>query len=858
MRNELNNIERIEKYLMGDMSATEKTAFENEMNSNAELKEQVELQRDLMEGITRKSLVQDAQKAHKKYKLGKGGLNWGLGGFAVLVVAAAAWFLAPKFSSETSENLRYPTNEIGTEQFADADKFLPSQLFEVDGGKDTVIQTEGGITMTILANTFLDEDGHPVKGSIDLEVKEALDPLSIMKAGLTTLSGDQLLESGGMFYVNGRQGNTSLQIDPNQGIYTQVPTDRKDANMQLYDGKRLADGRIDWVNPKPLETFLTPVDITTLNFYPPDYLDELENRGHDRADKRFTDSLYYSYASYFEHGTAQSITESGWTTDKITKNLGYFGKETSLITWKLSFSPKGIGNWNNPQLVLRAKIADGWKLAFFEQGEDSPLIIDFVENSNYRTILDLRYSENIKSYNVAGKDVFAFTNDATFWQEIELNEAACNLEVSVKFTLFNEGATLPPFAGNLKISNLGCDQSYAEEDVLKGINPASIKTIWNEKFNNTNLATEEFEERLAHIHGTCDQWILDYYVNNLDKRLCTLDSAVAQKRGSMHIGYSGVEYYADDTIGVTSVELPAEDKFWEFARRGDGRVETDNKYAEFLKGYYHRQAKMEAEAIQLVRKQYDEENLKKLREAQEQRNSHTSAEAERYLRNWSEEFQTNLKEAYRQLGYKPTTVRPRNNAIVTTPGWKNVDQAVAESTTNRTTLDYTDKNGKRAVIKYEPISLEIANAAEFDRVLVYMLPDNLYSFQRMTQNGNRYSEKLNELFAYDVMCIGFKGEESFIHHIKKAKPKDYGSVTLEYIPETELEKLLYRVKDYSVQRNLKEDLAYQKFDIKEQKRVKKLMAREQLRNEMYAVVFPCSPQMFYENSEEAMSLIESE
>lgn len=799
---------------MGEMSATEKTAFETEMNSNPELKEQVELQRDLMEGVTRKSLVQDAQKAHKKYKLGKGGLNWGLGGFAVLVVAAAAWFFSTQLSSETaSENLRYQTNEVGTEQFADADKFLPSQLFEVDGGKDTVIQTEGGIIMTILANTFLDEDGHPVKGNIDLEVKEALDPLSIMKAGLTTMSGDQLLESGGMFYVNGRQGKTSLQIDPNQGIYTQVPTDRKDANMQLYDGKRLADGRIDWVNPKPLETFLTPVEITTLDFYPPDYLDELENRGYQRGEKRFTDSLYYSYADMFGSSLVQTNIE-------VVESDFWF--EEDSIDAELLFK-------RNCAACHRAdsKAMVGPGLAgVLDRVPSTEWFVKFVQSPAKMIASGDPYANSIKNYSPSMMTDFSFLSEA---------EILAILDYVNTYT--------PPTEAT----------ETAVAECPRGINPASIKTIWNEKFNNTNLATKEFEERLAHIHSTCDQWILDYYVNNLDKRLCTLDSAVAQKRGSMHRGYSGVEYYADDTIGVTSVELPAEDKFWEFARRGDGRVEPDNKYAEFLKGYYHRQAIMEAEAIQLVRKQYDAENLKKQQEANEKRNEHNAKEAERYSENWMEEFTVNLKEAYRQLGYPEPTVQRgvlTNDGIVRTPGWKNVDQAVLESTARRETLDFTDKKGKRAVIKYEPISLEIANAAEFDRVLVYMLPDNLYSFQRMTQNGNKYSEKLNELFEYDVMCIGFKGEKSFIHHIKKAKPKDYGSVTLEHITEMELEKLLHRVKDYSVQRNLKEDLAYQKFDIKERKRVQKLVAREQLRYQMYAVVFPCSLQMYFSESGE--------
>ena len=41
MRNELDNIERIENYLTGKLSETERQAFETEMKTNAELTEQV-------------------------------------------------------------------------------------------------------------------------------------------------------------------------------------------------------------------------------------------------------------------------------------------------------------------------------------------------------------------------------------------------------------------------------------------------------------------------------------------------------------------------------------------------------------------------------------------------------------------------------------------------------------------------------------------------------------------------------------------------------------------------------------------------------------------------------------------------
>ncbi len=148
----------------------------------------------------------------------------------------------------------------------------------LDGDNDTVIETNGGMVMYVPANCFVDEKGNPIKGEVELEVKEALNTAEIIKAGLESKSGDRLLESAGMFYVNARKNGKTIHVDPKSGIYIEIPTDEIKPGMQLFEGERKEDGSIDWVNPKALDNFLIPVDIYSLNFYPPGYentLDEL-------------------------------------------------------------------------------------------------------------------------------------------------------------------------------------------------------------------------------------------------------------------------------------------------------------------------------------------------------------------------------------------------------------------------------------------------------------------------------------------------------------------------------------------------------------------------------------------------------
>jgi len=71
MRMELAMIEKIEMYIMGTMDDTQKNAFENSLNSNAELQTQTNFQIDLMEGIVRFGLKNASRQAYRKYNLKK-------------------------------------------------------------------------------------------------------------------------------------------------------------------------------------------------------------------------------------------------------------------------------------------------------------------------------------------------------------------------------------------------------------------------------------------------------------------------------------------------------------------------------------------------------------------------------------------------------------------------------------------------------------------------------------------------------------------------------------------------------------------------------------------------------------------
>ena len=316
MRPELNEIQYIEFYLQGKLDKAQRLAFEKKMLSDAGFKQKVELQQQLMQGIKNRALRHSIAKAYRKFSLKKK-LKWGLGGTGMMIAVAGIVIALQfsggsetSFSSETMEpSVTVDGKEIAPEDLAG--NTLENQFFTIKGDQDTVIQTKDGILFAIEAGTFINEDGEAIDGEIKVAVKEALKVDDILSSGLSTVttSGEQL-ETGGMFSINAVADDEVLTIHPQKGIFTQVPTDEKKSGMSLWQGKYQKDGQILWEQPKQLEQFLIPIDMSLLNFYPKDFESNLERLGFPNATKKQKDSVYYSFVSHFtKKGREQFLKE---------------------------------------------------------------------------------------------------------------------------------------------------------------------------------------------------------------------------------------------------------------------------------------------------------------------------------------------------------------------------------------------------------------------------------------------------------------------------------------------------------------------------------------------------------------------
>jgi len=797
-----NYTELIAKYIAGELSDTDKDTFEKELSINADLKKEYNLQLQIIEGAKRfgiKNQVTSSFKTIKTKKL----ITKTLISLAITVAVIGAVLLVKNTINSSSSEVLYELNEQGNSNWSEADKRLESQVFKLNPLRDTIIETQNGIVFSIPAKAFLNKQGETPTETIDVEIKEAMTASEIMKAGLSTMSNGKLLETGGMFYVNTRAGEENLTIDKSKPLNANVPVNNSKKDMMLFKGERKADGSINWVNPKPIKKKLTTVDITKLNFYPEHFLDTLKAMGFDIKNKKLTDSIYYSFSmpcdiaipaspKSFE---GESVHEPAYSFDeKITKS------KASGAVFPDSISYASNGERLFKQNCVTCHTMTDQKLT----GPGLAGILNRVPKGDWLKRYILNNEKMIKSGDVYANKIYnEYGKAAMTVFEGQLNEEDVN--ALIKYITNTEGWNL---------NNIYSSGECAE------INPSRIKGIWDKQFNKTILATKEFEERLNVIFKTCDASILNLYVKNLNKNLCEIDS-----------------------LAATMVGGDLKNRFLEFAERRDGGVEITDKRSEKLQNYFDEKRTIYAKAINDVLMKMYEKETNLANAASSEKFNHNIGSFIRNSKTFSEELELNMENAYKQIGKKRQTAPPPQgyaSADIIQTGWNNLDRYVIESTINRTTLNYSDpESGKKAIIKYEPVTVTVNKFKDYDRVVSYMIPDKLSSFQLMKNVGNIFKENLNALMNYSIITIGFKGDKTFYNEIKSAKAQTY-LVDLVSIKSSDLDKKLNASFPLNQQTDILKDINYQLFDVKETARVNKIKHREEVRNRLFSVVFPCT------------------
>lgn len=324
-----------------------------------------------------------------------------------------------------------------------------------------------------------------------------------------------------------------------------------------------------------------------------------------------------------------------------------------------------------------------------------------------------------------------------------------------------------------------------------GISPAAIKVLNSDKFNNTLISTREFAKRLQYIFKTCDQAVLDVYINNLDKNLWECDSMAAEilKKSPSHA-----------------------EVFRGFAKEKLTKVKSD-KNLDKLKNHYRKELLKTEKELDKIRKDYEKILEKKEEEA------------------------LKVKEEYRKLLSKRLKYRMNKfGFVLTREGWKNVDKP----------------RRSKLKVKMEPMDLNVsvANGNEFDRVHVYTVDERIKSIFALTSRDGIYYNRVMDvdsilLFRPNqlavALVVAYKGEQPyFAYEYFRATNKVHLSLSPSL---TDPEKLKDQINQfnrfYNRENRIMLDLDFQKKIYDEKLRKEKLAREKAFMFELSLKAFPC-------------------
>jgi hypothetical protein len=110
-----------------------------------------------------------------------------------------------------------------------------TQIYEFAADKNVRVIADQGTQLWITGGSFIGPDGKPVTtGNIELKLREAYQLKDMIKADLTTNASGNILETGGMLYLEASANGQTLQIQNGADVKIAMPTPQMEEGMQLF------------------------------------------------------------------------------------------------------------------------------------------------------------------------------------------------------------------------------------------------------------------------------------------------------------------------------------------------------------------------------------------------------------------------------------------------------------------------------------------------------------------------------------------------------------------------------------------------------------------------------------------------
>lgn len=875
----------IEQYLQNELSAEDRAAFLLELNTDADLLREVALQQTVHEGAKRLAQRAIVVRTARRYHFYKTLMTTGLIVFCAAALTVTA-ILANRFFEKPQEQPQLDSEQLvqlisRIEQELPLDG-APAEYFNLSQ-TDTVVLSESGVLLSVPEGAFM-TGGKVYEGPKVIQWQEAFDAATIVKCGLSTMAGDHLLETQGMFGLQAYtpQGK-QLDINPKVGVYIQIPVAEHKKGMMLFEGKKGKSGIIDWQNPQPLEKLPVMADMSELDFYPPGYEAHLDGLKW-KTGKKDRDSLYLSFEEEgvvgqrfiglsAQGGVANDELESsaplvavpgyaareyGYGTDEGIPDTMYnnivldtYGASTDVmdkVSWSYSIEQKDA---SHGEIVLKAVLKPGWRVFSADQGWAEgdvvgyPTEIQVRPSGNFR--LDGRlYDVGNKQIGTEGEFSYAryFMDKAEFRQPFTvLKEGPFPVMFDVCFQVCGNGSCLEP-------SSVGFPaivQGYRPEK-SSHIPPSKVLAFWKKEFNNTILATRDFERRMQSIHGTCSEEVLDLYTDNLNKPLHEIDAMAAK------LGHDEFNAFAEERVGGVQLDNPHINNMRRFYASAAAQLKKEAKQD---RNFVRRQeAKWDAE-LGTVRRKENRDHTKRQQNAaaQEQRFNRESI-ARQFASNTVSvtiyrNAPANLYNLDRYAPFRRPVATPstrpqevRNEQKPAMQAERKSDGSVQYTREVRKSVSATEYSVtvQQATIRYNDLTLEVGDPKQYGRLMLYLFPRELNSFVRVDPAGGKFSQRLNDEMTYDIAVVGIAEDGYFIYERSGLNKGALGTVELAAVSETEFNS---RIEALNRNRGVKPQPVSLELNwlMKEKKNYAVQRLRQEnaeFRNRLLPKVFPCA------------------
>ncbi|MEW4925746.1 hypothetical protein [Algibacter sp. 2305UL17-15] len=127
---------------------------------------------------------------------------------------------------------------------------IKSEYFNIDARTDTTLITKNGSKYRIYANSFELEQNDSTQ-IIQIEIKEAINPIDFIIGNLTTISNDKILSSDGMLFIGASINDSLINLKDGKEIGIMFPTSKLDEEMLIFEGIKDSTS-INWINQKDI------------------------------------------------------------------------------------------------------------------------------------------------------------------------------------------------------------------------------------------------------------------------------------------------------------------------------------------------------------------------------------------------------------------------------------------------------------------------------------------------------------------------------------------------------------------------------------------------------------------------------